>query len=346
MKKFSLLVASIVAGIYFVNAQTLDQNTHAPAVGDSYSFQYADPASLPPSLGNPGSGNTFGFSGLSIYPGSNTSQGVTVASTGSAAAYPSANVAVQTGTNNIFFNSQSNQLEFYGGSLFVGGYPIMLNYSSPAILGIYPMGLGTTSTGTIAGTIYAMGNNGNFTGTSSFTANATGTLAVPGGMSYANVMRVQTQQNMTFTVSFIQGTLTVNQYDYYAPSYSNFPNPNNNWSLLTVQESTLSSTLGSPSVQTTVTINSNYQILSANNNIKNHDIKINVLPNPVKDILSVEIHGNTAIKNIQIIDVSGKILKETKDKNIDCSSISNGSYFIRIEDKQGKILTEKIIIQH
>ncbi|GIV29240.1 MAG: hypothetical protein KatS3mg028_0306 [Bacteroidia bacterium] len=340
-----LSASSIVIGL---NAQTLNQNTHAPAVGDVYTFQYADPTTLPANLGNPGPGNNFNFSSLTIYPGSQTSQGVTVASTGSASAYPNANVAVSTGTDNTFYDSQSGYLNFYGGSMNLGGYPVTLNYSTPAKLGVYPMSLGTTSSGTVAGTIFAMGNNGNFVGTSSFTANATGTLTVPGGMTYTNVIRVQTQQNMTFTVSFVQGTLTVNQYDYYAPSYSNFPNANNNWPVLTVQQSTISSTLGGTSVQTTVTINGNYQTLGINESPFISFNNISVSPNPVKDFAQIIADNPSDIKNIRIMDITGKVLKNHVNaaQLIDCTHLSNGTYFIQAEDKNGKIITEKIIVQH
>ncbi|GAB4450280.1 MAG: hypothetical protein OHK0036_08700 [Bacteroidia bacterium] len=340
MKKQFFVMGLLACSI--LNAQTLNQNTHAPAIGDVYTFQYADPTSLPANLGNPGPGNVFNFSSLSIYAGSNTSNGVTPASTGSASTYPSANVAVQTGTNNTFYESQSNYLKFYGGAMTLGGYPVVLNYTSPATYGLYPMGLGTTNTSTVNGTINAFSNTGNFTGISSFTANATGTLNVPGA-SYTNVLRVQTQQNITFTISFIQGTLTVNQYDYYAPNYSNFPNANNNWPVLTVQQSTISSTIGGTSIQTTVTINGNYQTLGITNNASYSETMI--LPNPAKDNIKI-ISSNNDVQKIQIIDVNGKVIKETRNTDIDCSNLNNGTYFIRTEDKQGKVRTEKIIIQH
>lgn len=341
MKKVFLLISALAFN-YATNAQTLNQNTHAPAIGDVYTFNYADPTSLPANLGNPGPGNNFNFSGLNVYPGSNTSNGVTPASTGSASAYPSANVAVQTGTNNTFYDSQSGYLRFYGGSMTLGGYPVTLNYTTPAPLGVYPMGLGTTSSSTVAGTINALGNNGNFTGTSSFTANATGTLNVPGA-TYTNVIRVQTQQLMTFTLSFVQGTLTVNQYDYYAPNYSNYPNPNNNWPVLTVQQSTISSTIGGTSVQTTITINGNYQTLGVNNIQTQPASELIILPNPAKDNIQVL---SPDVKNIQIMDINGKVIKETSHTNIDCSNFSNGTYIIRTEDKTGKIKTGKVVVQH
>ncbi len=343
MKKInvSFLVFSVCLSVH---AQTLNQSTHAPAVGDVYTFQYADQTTLPGNLGNPGTGNTFNFSGLSVYPGSSTSQGVTVASTGSASAYPSANVAVQTGTDNTFYNAQSSQLQFYGGNLTLGGYPVTLNYSTPAVLGIYPMSLGTTNTNTVAGTINALGNNGNFIGTSSFTANATGTLVVPGGQSYANVIRMQSNQNMTFTVSFVQGTLTVNQYDYYAPNYSNYPNVNNNWPLLTVQQSTLSSTIGGPSVQTTVTINSNYQTLGTSPISNSTFASSFIAPNPAQDVVYVSFVKH--LKSVQILDITGKILYETNTDRIYTELLANGVYFVRWEDARGNVKTEKLIVQH
>lgn len=347
MKKVSLSTILLMGMMSQNNAQTLNQNTHAPAVGDVYTFQYADPATLPANLGNPGTGNTFNFSTLSVYPGNSTSTGTTVASTGSASAYPNANVAVKTGTDNTFYNSQSNKLEFYGGSLTLGGYPVTLTYTTPAVFGLYPMSLGTTNTGTVAGTINAMSNNGNFIGTVSFTADATGTLVVPGGANYVNVIRVQTQQNMTFTVSFIQGTITVNQYDYYAPNYSNFPNPNNNWPVLTVQQSTVSSTVGGTSAQTTVTINSNYQTLSVNNNspfiFTSSELQIS--PNPANDY--VQLQSARPVKSVEIFDITGKSIKKVNLSSsmlLNCSDLHNGIYFIRLEEETGKIVTKKLII--
>lgn len=348
MKKafFILSASSIVVGL---NAQTLNQNTHAPAVGDVYTFQYADPATLPANLGLPGPGNNFNFSSLTVYSGNQTSQGVTVASTGSTSAYPNANVAVKTGTDNVFYDSQSSYLDFYGGTMTLGGYPVTLNYSMPARLGAYPMPLGASVSGPVAGSINALGNNGNFVGTFNAYADATGTLTVPGGITYSNVIRVQTQQNITFTVSFVQGTLTVNQYDYYAPSYSNFPNANNNWPVLTVQQSTISSTIGGTSIQTTVTINSNYQTLGINSlSNTNTSGNISISPNPVRDFAQIVSHNFSDIKNIKILDINGKILKNNLNNPqlIDCTSLSNGTYFIQVEDKNGKVITEKMIVQH
>lgn len=341
MKKTVITILSCISGFSFI-AQTLNQSTHAPAIGDVYVFQYADPTTLPANLGNPGPGNTFNFASLTVYPPTYTAQGISVASTGSASTYPSANVAVKTGTDNAFYNSQSNKLEFYGGNFTFGGYPVTLNFSTPAVLGVYPMGLGTTNTNTVAGTINLSGNNGNFVGTVSFTANATGTLTVPGGQTYANVIRVQTNQLMTFTITFVQGTITVDQYDYYAPSYSNFPNPNNNWPVLTIQNSTVVSTVGGTSVQSTVTINSNYQTLSNEaNHFTFNNSHVSLFPNPAKDFVTIMADK---IKNIEIIDISGKKILETNKNTIDLTSFQSGLYFIRVETDSQSII-EKLIVE-
>jgi hypothetical protein len=345
MKKIILSILGL--SVVTMSAQTLNQNTHAPAVGDNYVFYYADPSTLPTNLGNPGTGNLFNFSGLNIYTSTSyTSQGITPASTGSASAYPNANVAVATGTDNSFYESQAGYLHYFGGSMTVSGYPVVLNFSYPATIGFYPMGLGTFASNSVNGTISFAGNNGNFTGTSSFTANATGTLQVPGA-TYTNVIRVQTQHNLTFTISFVQGTLNVNQYDYYSPSYSNFPNANNNWPIITVQQSTITTTIGGTSIQTSVTINGNYQTLNVSNASLPVQNEFSIFPNPVKDNFSIITNNNT-LQKIKILDINGRIIKEVNptNRNVDCSALSNGTYIIQAEDKSGKIITEKIVVQH
>ncbi|MCX7728783.1 MAG: T9SS type A sorting domain-containing protein, partial [Bacteroidia bacterium] len=49
---------------------------------------------------------------------------------------------------------------------------------------------------------------------------------------------------------------------------------------------------------------------------------------------------------IQVFDVTGKLIKETTDKTINCSDWNNGVYFIRTKDKNAKVVTEKVVVQH
>src|SRR5437868_13288778 len=100
MKKIYTLIAAAFC-ISSVNAQTLTQANHAPIIGDSYQTVNCTTVGVNP--GGNGAGQTWNFSALTVQTTTTTNNGVTVASTGSASTYPSANVAVASGTNGNSF---------------------------------------------------------------------------------------------------------------------------------------------------------------------------------------------------------------------------------------------------
>ncbi|HRD39546.1 MAG TPA: hypothetical protein PLC65_13010, partial [Bacteroidia bacterium] len=86
-----------------------------------------------------------------------------VASTGSAAAYPAAGVAVSAGANqNSFYSSNTTDYKYYGGDIMVGTNAVVLNYSSPLAAARYPMAITNATTSAISGSISAFSNNGTF----------------------------------------------------------------------------------------------------------------------------------------------------------------------------------------
>ncbi len=80
-------------------------------------------------------------------------------------------------------------------------------------------------------------------------------------------------------------------------------------------------------------------------NIKSVDIKLN--PNPVVD--KMFISGKSAIKNVSILDISGKELRSiyfsisNESIEVDCTSFGPGSYYIHILDAEGNIAVAKFI---
>lgn len=73
---------------------------------------------------------------------------------------------------------------------------------------------------------------------------------------------------------------------------------------------------------------------------------INIFPNPVVDVVTICIN-NSYLNNIQLIDFTGKIVKQYyfyKRINIDVKDLLTGIYFARITDGRGNIYTQKIII--
>lgn len=62
---------------------------------------------------------------------------------------------------------------------------------------------------------------------------------------------------------------------------------------------------------------------------------VKVYPNPVSDVLHIAAPSD--IKNVSVIDVSGKILKVRLDGNkIDVRNLPSGNYMITVETKEGK----------
>lgn len=75
--------------------------------------------------------------------------------------------------------------------------------------------------------------------------------------------------------------------------------------------------------------------------------QLKVFPNPTNGLLQIKFSGNTNQLNYQIIDVSGKLLKEETfrtEKQIDLSHLKNGLYFLRFTD-QNEVVVKRIIKQ-
>ena len=79
---------------------------------------------------------------------------------------------------------------------------------------------------------------------------------------------------------------------------------------------------------------------------KNSSIKI--YPNPVSDILKIEIDNDLIISSYSIIDKLGKVLVKTdasinqNQKQIDISNLSNGFYFLKLKSGNQEIIKKFI----
>ena len=61
---------------------------------------------------------------------------------------------------------------------------------------------------------------------------------------------------------------------------------------------------------------------------------ITVYPNPTNGLVRIEIPNQT-IQNIKVYDLQGQLIKETIENHFDLSNVSNGTYFIKAQTKQG-----------
>jgi len=77
--------------------------------------------------------------------------------------------------------------------------------------------------------------------------------------------------------------------------------------------------------------------------LDNNNVQVEVYPNPANNYIKVTATKN--ITEIKLIDVLGKEVINSEEKNIDINSFNDGVYFVRVETGEG-ILTKKIIVQH
>lgn len=88
--------------------------------------------------------------------------------------------------------------------------------------------------------------------------------------------------------------------------------------------------------------------LYTNNTLSSSDFSQNNLevalyPNPVRDILNIEIEND--IQSIEIYNIQGQKVLSSNQKQINVSDLAIGMYMVRIQDIDNNIATKKIVIK-
>lgn len=78
----------------------------------------------------------------------------------------------------------------------------------------------------------------------------------------------------------------------------------------------------------------------------NSDIKIQVYPNPIKDVISITSSSSVHFEAAKIISIEGQLIKNLNPSNrIDVSFLKAGTYILSLTDKNGTVFTKNIIKQ-
>ena len=88
--------------------------------------------------------------------------------------------------------------------------------------------------------------------------------------------------------------------------------------------------------------------LYTNNTLSSSDfsqnnIEVGLYPNPVNDVLNIEIENN--IQSIEIYNIQGQKVLSSNQKQINVSDLATGMYMVRIQDIDNNIATKKIVIK-
>lgn len=331
MKKIYLL-SFLITGFCLTasKAQTLTATGCNPTIGEVYNRVLTNSFSQ----GSSGTGQTWNISTLT-----GTSSSATVVSVGSTpngSNHPLTNIAFYDGANYTYYKTSSTAYQLYGIEASVS-----IVYSNPEDFMRYPFSYSNTYTDTWAAT-FTSGVFFNRKGSTTLTADGTGTLITPNG-TITNVIRVHSVQIYSDSAD-LGGTpyvITYNndQYFWYKDGI-HFP---------------LASTYNftsSASAPTTGGFYTDLPIGIKENTLLSDDVVLT--PNPANEnvLVSYLLEKNSAIK-LAVINVIGEEvyvynssqnLIGKQSINIDLSHLDKGVYFVRIQ-AEGESVTKKLIVQ-
>ena len=73
------------------------------------------------------------------------------------------------------------------------------------------------------------------------------------------------------------------------------------------------------------------------------NLEVSLYPNPVRDILNIEIEND--IQSIEIYNIQGQKVLSSNQNQINVSDLASGMYLVRIQDIDNNIATKKIVIK-
>ncbi len=237
--------------------------------------------------------------------------------------------------NQFFYKVETLTLSLTGAS----NAEFTLNYNDDnALVGTYPLTYGSPATvDNIAGQIMAQGQSPDYTGTIDTEVDAYGTLTfdVAGQGNYSgSVTRIRTEQNVSFTIAgFFPGTATIVSYNYYKDADGALVFRTSDGSVevpgLAINETFSTS---EALITNTLSVMDNEQVLST----------VRLYPNPVEDILNIELGNDILIESVNIIDLNGRVVLTSTKNSINTGKLQSGFYAIRIDTEVGSV-TKKFI---
>lgn len=338
MKKTLLFTTLSIA--FLGNSQSLTQANEA-AVGETQTMYVCD-SFVDRQENVNGNTATWDFTALEAYFGETRTYEIGDATASSFASDFSTSVkTLKVGAIETFYNSTATERMSQG---FVYSEPtigdVKAIFSNEAKLTNYPMAYGDNFTDAFDGTL-DVPNFGTsaLSGEIKVTIDGLGTLNMPNGVTYTNVIRVKSADSTHSTVTlaplpptdiYIKRT----QYEYIDINNSSLPK-------LVITNIQLISALFNDEQTLVMTSDDPMQYLSTD---KNNTVNFSIAPNPSTD--KITLTGEFSDDAIgTIIDQNGKVMLTSSIKNgttIDISTFANGMYFLNI-NSNGNTTSKTIV---
>ncbi len=307
---------------------TLTKGANDPIVGDSSKYYVLDSSLYVAGLnvGSTGANHVWSYTNFYVTPNTVTSAYIATTAVASASNYAGCTIVEQQGTLSSFYKvvaSPSTQTEFMG----ISSSSLNMNFSNTALFKKYPFAIGDSFTDSFSGTFSFPPTSGTSSGNATVTADGTGTLNLPGGVTLNDVLRIKSYQYTSFLVSGIPaGSLKQTVYTFYHASQK-FP-------ILTINYSTITA-FGSPTVSAVITGNKSHFVVGLKENEFN-TINAKLYPNPVNTDLIIEIDPLDKPKEVKIYNQLGQTVYTNNFENkLGVSFLNSGIYFIEIKTEKG-----------
>lgn len=341
--------------VSFAQAPTLTAANFNPQFNDGFVNHVCDTTGV--SAGLPGPNVTWNYGGSSglITTLVDTGKAVPVSSTspGSliAAFSANSNIAVITPTAGTSGASMTTYANESSSKLSNTGYYQSMSqnavYTDPIDQLHYPVNYSNTDSDTYAGYITINGNTFHGSGVVYDTVDGWGTLKLPGGLTYLNVLRIHTSQIFVDSADLFGhgiATFIFESYNWYMPNYHS--------ALMTINTA----------VGTGLALGYYYKVVSyASQQISNAGVpgidqignSLQLYPNPLQNELNVRFNLPTEKKvSVSIADMLGREMAVISDKynkgvqniKINTTSFPKGLYLVHLNSGD-ETVTRKIAIQ-
>ena len=329
MKKIYLVIFSALLCTQISKGQlSLTKAFNEPVIGDVNISHCWDSTSA---LDNNAGPNTlWDFSALTTNTGVSTSNYTTVAGSTDAGNYPNATFAEFDGNAGYTYyratTTATPQLELLG--IYQPSLSINLN-QNPAVIAVWPIAYGYNKTDALSGTVSTPTIGGNATGNVKTSASGTGTVLLPGGLTFTNVLQITATQ--TINISLMAGPIPVASATVLSTNYQYY-HGTQKFPILSVNYQTISGAFSGSSAS--IRINNN---VIAGIKESHSKIDFSIAPNPSNDQLNISLTNQKA-ENVSamILNNLGQLVKTielgnstTINKQVDLTDLNSGIYIIK-----------------
>ncbi|MCQ2192956.1 MAG: T9SS type A sorting domain-containing protein [Paludibacteraceae bacterium] len=239
------------------------------------------------------------------------------------------------GEKTTYFEITNNEKRYWGLSSGL----VKIEFEQPIVDMKFPMAYQDVISGAMVGTYTTGSTVEPITGSYTSEADAWGSLSLPDGSVYNNVLRVKLTKNYQQVAGSLTYTIQTTRYQYYAEGVR-YP------VLITLENNVKSDcncTCGNYTTETAYYLpgaqNEVKQLINGNS-VADNDVKIGVYPNPFREQLNANVNiANAAEADIDIIDAAGRKIKDfgtynlaEGDNNItlETADIIPGQYVVRV----------------